>query len=133
MTLLQASEKFDISLDKLHLYEKNGLIKGTQVDKSDYSEEEIKKVAVINLLSETGLDYEEIKSFLSEAKTNSEIARKIGLLKRQRGRVLDNIHDSQKLLQCLDYLIHEIVRSDYGYISKSAFGRTDRYGKRYGI
>ena len=107
MTLLQASEKFDISLDKLHLYEKNGLIKGTQVDKSDYTEEEIKKVAVINLLSETGLDYEEIKSFLSEAKTNSEIARKIGLLKRQRGRVLDNIHDSQKLLQCLDYLIHE--------------------------
>ena len=105
MTLSEASKLYSIEIDKLLLYEDRKLISGkiTEMGERDYDEEEIKKTALIGLLLETGCTYEEVRMYL----TDKTAERRIGLLKRRRFQVLDQLHDKQKLLQNLDYLIYE--------------------------
>lgn len=105
MTLSEASKLYSIEIDKLLLYEDRKLISGkiTETGERDYDEDEIKKTALIGLLLETGCTYEEVRMYL----TDKTAERRIGLLKRRRFQVLDQLHDKQKLLQNLDYLIYE--------------------------
>lgn len=109
MTLLQASEQYNIELEKLILYEKEKLLicRSAPDGVPDYEEQELKKVGLIHLLLKAGFTFEEIRIYLSDNTTNSAITKKINLLKRQRSKTLDDIHDKEKLLQHLDYLIHE--------------------------
>ncbi len=108
MTLREASKYYDIDFDRLALYEKYGLIAGTKIsDGTDYPDSELQKVSLIDLLREANMNLEEIRFYLAKTTVSADMTKKISLLRRQRSKVLDDIHDKQKLLQNLDYLIYE--------------------------
>ena len=108
MTLREASKYYDIDFDRLALYEKYGLIAGTKIsDGTDYPDSELQKVSLIDLLREANMNLEEIRFYLAKTTVSADMTKKISLLRRQRSKVLDDIHDKQKLLQSLDYLIYE--------------------------
>ena len=108
MTLENASKYYEIDYERMALYEQKGLISGVKTENgTDYSDTELQKISLIDLLREANCSFEEIRFYLSDTDNAADAIKKISLLKRQRSEVLDEIHDKQKLLQNLDYLIYE--------------------------
>ncbi len=58
-------------------------------------------------LTEIGLTENEIEKF-NESGKNKE--RQIDVLKKSRYRILDAVHEQEKSIQQIDYLIHEIKK-----------------------
>ncbi len=59
-------------------------------------------------LTEIGLTESEVKKF-NESGDNKE--RQIEVLKKSRYRILDAVHQREKSIQQIDYLIHEIKQN----------------------
>lgn len=111
MTLKEASEKFRIDIEKLKLYEDNDLLKCSQYVNGvpDYTENELRKVGIIYSLHKAGLDMPLIKQYLFLVNDKAECKEeKIRLLRKQRCRLLEEIHGKQQSLDELDYMINEI-------------------------
>ncbi len=63
---------------------------------------------LIQYLTEIGLTASEIKRF-NESGDNKEM--QIEVLKRSRYRILDAVHEQEKSIQQIDFLIHEIKKT----------------------
>ncbi len=59
-------------------------------------------------LKEIGLTESEVKTF-NESDGNKE--RQLDVLKKIRYRILDAVHEQEKSIQQIDYLIHEIKKN----------------------
>lgn len=115
MTLLEASKRFRIDGEKLRYYEENGLFDcHKQPDGSiDYCEETLEYISLVDLLLKAGLDMESLKAYLSglgDDSVSNEAQLKI--LMKQRYALLDDIHDKEKILNQLDYVIHESKKKE---------------------
>lgn len=110
MTLNEASKRFHISMEKLKNYEENGLLEHqTLADGTfDYTETELRRIGLIHSLLKSGMDMEVLKKYLRllNDKTASK-EEQIRILRKQRCRLLDDIHDKQQALDELDYMIRE--------------------------
>ena len=58
-------------------------------------------------LTEIGLTENEVKSFNAGVGNKN---RQIDVLKKSRCRILDAVHEQEKSIQQIDYLIHEIKK-----------------------
>ena len=108
MTKEQASEHFGVSLTKLQFYEAQGLFDcHKQPDgRINYDEELMDYIGIINVLMEAGAEMDTLRKFMQKlmqsAVTKEE---KLRYLRKQRKRLLEDIHSKQKFLDQLDYLI----------------------------
>lgn len=110
MTLLDASKRFQIDQEKLQYYEKNGLFDcHKQPDGSiDYCDETLEYISLIELLLKAGLDMEALKAYFSGLGDDSvSNEAQIKILIKQRYALLDDIHDKERILGQLDYVIRE--------------------------
>lgn len=109
MTLNEASEKFRIDIEKLKFYEDNKLLECEKfVDGvPDYTETELRKVGVIHSLQKAGLDAPLIRQYLTLTGGYRK-EEKIRILRKQRCKLLEEIHSKQQSLDELDYMISEI-------------------------
>jgi len=111
MTINEASRRFHISMEKLQYYEKHGLLEGETLEdgSADYQDAELRRIGLIHSLLDVGLDFNVLKEFLklidNSVTTKDE---QIRILRNQRYRLLDDIHNKQQSLDQLDYIIHEI-------------------------
>lgn len=110
MTIEQASRLYSTPIPILEEYAAYGLIQGTaQVDGSlDCSDESLSRLGLIDTLLKSGFSPQEVKQYLMLTDTGGEKAKAVHLLKRKRHGLLDAIHEKQKLLGHLDYLIREM-------------------------
>lgn len=117
MTISEASKRFKIDKDKLLYYEKNGLFDcHMQPDGSiDYCDETLEYISLIDLLLKAGLDMETLKTYLNSlGDDNTSNEAQIKILMKQRYALLDDIHDKEKILNQLDYVIHESKKKNKG-------------------
>lgn len=115
MTLMEASKRFQISIEKLIYYEKNGLIMYEQLINgvSDYTENELHKVGIIHSLLKAGMDLNVLKRYLQLLRSKIENKdEQIRILRKQRYKLLDEIHCKQQSLDELDYMIDEIKKEN---------------------
>ena len=114
MTLNEASKRFHISMEKLKAYEDNGLLEHqTLADGTfDFTETELRRIGLIHSLLKSGMDMEALKRYLRllDDKTGSK-EEQIRILRKQRYRLLDEIHNKQQILDELDYMIMEIKKT----------------------
>lgn len=111
MTLQEAAIRFQIHMEKLDFYEKNGLLECRQFINGipDYTEDELRRVGLIHSLLKAGFDIDSLKKYFSLTVHNeADKKEKIRLLRKQRCRLLDEIHDRQQSLDELDYMIENI-------------------------
>lgn len=113
MTLNEASRRFHISMEKLNFYEENGLLEH-QIRPDgvpDYTEADLRRMGLIHSLLKAGLNIDTLKTYLSllEKKTGSK-EEQIKILRKQRFKLLDDIHEKQQSLDALDYMISEIKK-----------------------
>lgn len=110
MTLDEASRQFHISMEKLKTYEENKLLEHqTLADGTfDYTETALRRVGLIHSLLKSGMDMEALKKYLRllDDKTGSK-EEQVRILRKQRCRLLEDIHDKQQALDELDYMIRE--------------------------
>lgn len=114
MTLNEASKRFHISMEKLKSYEENGLLEHQALADGtfDYTETEIRQIGLIHALLKSGMNMEILKRYLKllDDKTGSK-EEQIRILRKQRYKLLDDIHDKQQTLDELDYMIRETKKS----------------------
>ena len=63
--------------------------------------------SITQYLTEIGLTATEVASFNESGESKQ---RQIDVLKKSRYRILDDIHEREKSIQLIDYLIHEIKK-----------------------
>lgn len=111
MTLREASRYFHIDIETLYLYEQNGLLKGKKgkEGEGDYSLSELQRSVQLGSFLKMGMTMDTLQYYvgLTESKVNT-FKEQIRLLRSCRYQLLEEIHDKQKALDQLDYLIHEI-------------------------
>lgn len=117
MNIEEVSNRFCIPKEKLLTYERYGLFDcHKQPDgQIDYCEESLEYISLIELLLKAGLDLEHIRQYLSglgSDKLSNE--KSIKVLIRQRYALLDDIHDKEKTLSKLDFLISEAQKKCKG-------------------
>lgn len=111
MTKEQVSERFGVPLNKLRFYESQGLFDcHKQPDGSiDYNDELMDYIGIINVLMEAGAEMDTLRKFMQKL-MQSTITKeeKLHYLRKQRKRLLEDIHSKQKSLDQLDYIIFDI-------------------------
>ena len=102
MTIDEVCGSFQIDPAKLRYYEEAGLLTCRRLTDGgrDYRGEELRRIGRIS--PETLRDNPVLLD--EDAKTGGE---RIRLLKRQRFRLLEDIHVKQQSLDCLDYIIRK--------------------------
>ena len=114
MTAEEASRRFHVSKEKLQFYEENGLLEHQTLADGmrDYTEADLRRIGLIHALLKAGLTVETLKAYLRllESKTNSK-EEQVQILRRQRVKLLDEIHKKQQSLDELDYMISEIKKT----------------------
>lgn len=114
MTLNEACRRFHISMEKLKVYEENELLEyKTLADGTfDYTETELRRLGLIHSLLKSGMDMEVLKKYLrllNDKTANKE--EQLRILRKQRCKLLDDIHDKQQTLDELDYMILEVKKN----------------------
>lgn len=117
MTLEQAGKRYHISVEKLKSYEESGFLKH-QAEKNgvfDYTEAELCRAGLIHSLIKAGVDRESLKTYLElpEEDAGSRQVR-IRILRKARGRLLEDIHEKQQSLDEIDYMIGMIRKQQGG-------------------
>ncbi|WP_026889774.1 MerR family transcriptional regulator [Clostridium beijerinckii] len=111
MKIKEVSEKFNISITALRYYEKIGLLDDVKRVNGvrEYEDKDIRHLSVIITLKNVGLSNDSILKYI-ELLNQGDIfnIEKIHILKEQRQKLLDEIHNNQKNLDCLDYLIYKM-------------------------
>lgn len=110
MTIEQASEHFGVPLEKLRLYEEQGLFdchRGSD-GSVNYDDELMDYIGIINVLTEAGAEADTLRGFMQRL-MQSTITKeeKLRYLRGQRQKLLDNIHSKQRSLDQLDYIIFD--------------------------
>ena len=68
---------------------------------------DITEEMLITNLKDAGCDDNTIVAFLHYSQTNEQ-AKQMDLLKKHRHILLDKIHEDQKAIDCLDYLLYRL-------------------------
>lgn len=68
---------------------------------------DITEEMLITNLKDAGCDDKTIAAFLQYRQMNDQ-AKQMDLLKKHRHNVLDKIHEDQKAIDCLDYLLYKL-------------------------
>lgn len=116
MTLIEASKQFQISIEKLTYYQKKGLIicEAFVNGVPDYTEDELHKVGIIHSLLKAGMDADILQRYLQMLRTKIESKdEQIKILRKQRYKLLDEIHRKQQSLDELDYMIDKIKKGEF--------------------
>lgn len=103
MTIHELNERYKIDPQKLQYFADNHLIETDET----YGDKDEKRLSVLCVLYDVGLNADAIKQFLLFDSTQNH-AGKIKLLNMRRADLLEDIHLKQKSLDRLDYMLYEI-------------------------
>ena len=114
MTIHEASERYNIPLEILREYESWGLC--GEVKKVmgvwQYNDQDLQRLGMIMTLHEIGFSNEEVEAYMRLfLKGDSTEKERLEMLKKKRGKVLDEIHFKEKQLDCMDYLRYKITKA----------------------
>lgn len=114
MTIQEASERYRIPMDILKQYESWGLCGAVKkvMGAWQYDDEDLERLSLIMTLHDIGFTTEEVETYLrlTLQQTGSE-RKRLQMLDRKREAALDELHFRERQLQRLDYLRHEIQKT----------------------
>lgn len=114
MTIQEASDRYQIPMNILKEYESWGLCGAVKkvMGAWQYDDEDLERLSLIMTLHDIGFTTEEVETYmrLTLEQANSERER-LRMLNRKRDSALDELHFRERQLQRLDYLRHEIQKT----------------------
>ena len=115
MTMKEASERYQIPLKILKQYESWGLCGAVKkvMGSWQYEEQDIERLSMIMTLYEIGFDSSETEAYMRlEWKGEGTRPKRLEMLNRKRGEILDEIHFKEKQIVHMDYLRYEMQRGE---------------------
>lgn len=110
MNISEVSKKFDIPIDTLRYYEKEGLIPPVHRTESgirDYTEQDCGWVEFIKCMRAAGLSIETLREYISlYGKGNRTLQKRKNLLIAERDKLKTRLDEMQKTLERLNYKIN---------------------------
>ena len=111
MKIKEVSEKYNVPMTALRYYEKAGLF--NQVKRingiREYDDLDIERLSLILTLKNIGLSNETILKYIELNEQGAHTKKQqIQVLKLERQKLLDSIHNQQKNIDSLDYLIYQL-------------------------
>ncbi len=105
MTIQELGERCCIPVEKLKLYESCGLLPEKRGGEKEYTDEDLERLGLVCTLTKAGFTCGEIKQYISYPKGKEGKEQQILMLKRQRGKLLETLHQKQQILDKIDYMI----------------------------
>lgn len=111
MTAEEIRKQYQISKAALDVYNNQVkmLFEGGIVEEENYEDQDIERIGMVMTFHRMGFEDPEIGMFFrleQEGETTKE--QRLLMLKRHRLHILDEIHQKEKILEELDYLLHEL-------------------------
>lgn len=114
MTIQEASDRYQIPMNILKEYESWGLCRAVKkvMGAWQYDDEDLERLSLIMTLHDIGFTTEEVETYmrLTLEEKGGERER-LRMLNRKRESTLDELHFRERQLQRLDYLRHEIQKT----------------------
>lgn len=102
---------FQIPMCELEQIEQSNLLCDISIKEGelDFQDDDIQTLSDIMTLKQIGLSLEQIKHYQELEKGGEKTCKqRMNILNQQRNQLLDLIHEKQKHLDCLDYLLYEL-------------------------
>lgn len=96
---------FNIAKEKMEYMEQEGLLKYLMAEDGGYTDDSY-RICLVNTLMNIGMKPEDIIRYMDIPEEGYHDV-KIRILREHRKNLLEDIHQKQKSLDCLDYFIHE--------------------------
>ncbi|WP_455598119.1 MerR family transcriptional regulator [Cloacibacillus sp.] len=112
MTIDEVCRSFHIDRETLQTYERTGLLEcGTdEKGRPHYSESALRRLGMIHSLLNAGIEAVTLERNPVLLNEDGNIGERVMILRRQRCRLLEDIHARQQSLDSLDYLIRQIKK-----------------------
>ena len=107
MTILEASERYQIPLEILREYERWGLCGAVKqvMGEWQYDDQDLERLSLILTLHDIGFTSEEVETYMRLLLEQRGTGKKrLRMLEQKRKAALDEIHFREKQLDRLDYL-----------------------------
>lgn len=117
MTIQEASQRYQIPMHILREYERWGLCGAVKQVMGDwqYDDADLERLSTIMTLHDIGFALEEVERYMRLLMEGEHTAaQRLELLEKKRGAALEEIHFKERQLQRLDYLRHEIRKTQGG-------------------
>lgn len=113
MTIQEASEHYQIPIHILREYESWGLCGAVKKVMGDwqYDDTDLERLSTIMTLHDIGFTTEEVEAYMRLLEQKDSCAQRLRMLEEKRSAALDEIHFKEHQLQRLDYLRHEIRKT----------------------
>lgn len=114
MTIQEASNRYQIPMKILKEYESWGLCGAVKkvMGAWQYDEEDLQRLSLIMTLHDIGFTTEEVETYMRLTLEQADSEReRLRMLNRKRNSALDELHFRERQLQRLDYLRHEIQKT----------------------
>lgn len=117
MTMQEASERYHIPIHILQEYKSWGLCGAVKEVMGDWQcdDADLERLSTIMTLHDIGFTVEEVEAYMRLLlEENHTAAQRLRMLEKKRGAALEEIHFKERQLQRLDYLRHEIRKTQGG-------------------
>lgn len=117
MTMQEASERYHIPLHILRAYERWGLCGAVKKVMGDwqYDDADLERLSIVMTLHDIGFTPEEVETYVRLLlEKDRTAAQRLRMLEKKRSDALAEIHFKERQLQRLDYLRHEIRKTQGG-------------------
>ena len=117
MTIEEASRQYHIPMKILREYESWGLCGAVKkvMGAWQYDDTDIERLSTILTLHDIGFTVEEVETYMRLLLEGEHTAaRRLAMLEKKRSAALEEIHFKERQLQRLDYLRHEIRKTQGG-------------------
>lgn len=117
MTMQEASERYHIPIHILEEYKSWGLCGAVKEVMGDWQcdDADLERLSTIMTLHDIGFTVEEVEVYMRLLlEGNHTAAQRLRMLDKKRGAALEEIHFKERQLQRLDYLRHEIRKTQGG-------------------
>ena len=118
MTMQEASKRYHIPMHILQEYQRWGLCGAVKNVMSDwqYDDADLERLSIIMTLHDIGFTAEEVETYLRLLlEGDHTAAQRLSMLERKRSAALEEIHFKERQLQRLDYLRHEIRKTQSSF------------------
>lgn len=117
MTMQEASERYRIPIHILQEYKSWGLCGAVKEVMGDWQcdDADLERLSTIMTLHDIGFTVKEVEAYMRLLlEGNHTAAQRLRMLEKKRGAALEEIHFKERQLQRLDYLRHEIRKTQGG-------------------
>lgn len=114
MTIQEASDRYQIPMNILKEYESWGLCGAVKkvMGAWQYDDEDLERLSLIMTLHDIGFTTEEVETYMRLMLEQADSEReRLRMLNRKRDSALNELHFRERQLQRLDYLRHEIQKT----------------------